>query len=80
MWTEYDWNFTTVPQNFLDNRPRVINQGRSVGGSSILNGMIWTRGSVADFQTWVDLGNPGWSWSDLFPYFKKVRTGACLCC
>ena len=70
--TRYDWNWTTVPQKFLDNRPRPYNAGRAVGGGTLLNGMIWTRGTAADYDAWEALGNPGWGWEDMLPYFKKV--------
>ncbi|KAK1771700.1 alcohol oxidase [Phialemonium atrogriseum] len=69
--TIYDWNLTTTPQSFLDNETRPYNAGRVVGGSSILNGMVWTRGSAADYDAWEALGNPGWGWEGLLPYFKK---------
>lgn len=70
--TIYDWNLTTTPQSFLDNETRPYNAGRVVGGSSVLNGMVWTRGSAADYDAWEALGNPGWGWEGLLPYFKKV--------
>lgn len=70
--TRYDWNLTTVPQSFLDNQTRPYNAGRVVGGSSLLNGMVWTRGSAADYDAWEALGNPGWGWKGLLPYFKKA--------
>ncbi|GAW25110.1 putative GMC oxidoreductase [Rosellinia necatrix] len=62
---------TTTPQEFLDNRTRSFPQGRVVGGSSIINGLCWTRGAAADYDAWRDLGNPGWGWIDLLPYFLK---------
>ena len=70
----YDWNLSTVPQAYLDGAPRSIPQGRVLGGGTILNGMLWSRGSQGDYQDWVDLGNPGWSWGDLLPYFMKSET------
>ena len=70
----YDWNLSTVPQMYLDGEPRSIPQGRALGGGTILNGMLWNRGGQGDFQNWVDLGNPGWSWDDLLPYFIKSET------
>lgn len=67
----YDWNLSTVPQVYLDGRRRNIPQGRALGGGTILNGMLWSRGGQGDYQDWVDLGNPGWGWEDLLPYFRK---------
>jgi len=72
--TRYDWNLTTTPQSFLDNETRPYNAGRVVGGSSLLNGMVWTRGSMADYDAWEALGNPGWGWKGLLPYFKKASS------
>lgn len=70
----YDWNLSTVPQTFLDGTQRSIPQGRALGGGTLLNGMLWSRGGRADYDDWVSLGNPGWSWDDLLPYFKKSET------
>ncbi|KAI0198956.1 GMC oxidoreductase-domain-containing protein [Astrocystis sublimbata] len=67
----YEWSMTTTPQEFLDNQTRTFPQGKAVGGSSIMNGMCWTRGSAPDYDAWRNLGNPGWGWSDLLPYFLK---------
>jgi choline dehydrogenase-like flavoprotein len=72
LWTKYDFNFSTTEQAFLDNSKRAFNSGRGVGGSSILNGLVWTRGDASDFDAWVALGNPGWAWKDLLPYFIEV--------
>lgn len=71
--SKYDWNLSTVPQTYLDGLPRPLPQGRVLGGGTILNGMLWNRGSIGDYGDWVQLGNPGWSWDDMLPYFKKVR-------
>ena len=71
-WREYDWDLTTTGQEFLDGKARRYNLGRVVGGGSVVNGMCWTRGSAADYDGWEQLGNPGWGWKGLLPYFKKV--------
>ncbi|KAK4035410.1 hypothetical protein C8A01DRAFT_38093 [Parachaetomium inaequale] len=67
----YNWNLTTTPQEFLDNNTRDYGQGHVVGGGSILNGIVTTRGARADYDAWQALGNPGWGWEDMLPYFKK---------
>ncbi|KAI1209556.1 GMC oxidoreductase [Annulohypoxylon truncatum] len=67
----YKVKLDLASQEFLDGKSRVISQGKVVGGSTIVNGLVWTRGSAADFDAWEDLGNPGWGWADLLPYFKK---------
>ncbi|GAW18631.1 hypothetical protein ANO14919_081100 [Xylariales sp. No.14919] len=69
--SRYEWAVTTTPQQFLDNRTRTFSQGRVVGGSSVVNGLCWTRGAAADYDAWRNLGNPGWGWTDLLPYFLK---------
>lgn len=69
--TSYDWNLWTAPQTYLDGAERPYDMGRGVGGGSLINGMCWTRGGKADYDAWVTLGNPGWGWDDLLPYFKK---------
>lgn len=70
----YDWNLSTVPQAYMDGNARSIPQGRALGGGTLLNGMLWNRGGRADYDDWVQLGNPGWSWNDMLPYFKKSET------
>ncbi|KAI0112002.1 putative GMC oxidoreductase [Daldinia grandis] len=67
----YEVKLEMAPQNFLDGATRVFTQGKAVGGSTIVNGLVWTRGSAADFDAWEHLGNPGWGWIDLLPYFRK---------
>ncbi|KAI8289757.1 hypothetical protein K4K60_008004 [Colletotrichum sp. SAR11_57] len=69
----YGQDVLTAPQTFLDGRTRDINQGKVVGGGSVVNGMCWTRGAAADFDAWEELGNDGWGWYGLLPYFKKVE-------
>ncbi|KAK4226759.1 putative GMC oxidoreductase [Podospora fimiseda] len=67
----YNWNFSTAPQEFLDNNTRYYDQGHVVGGGSILNGLIMTRGAKADYNAWEALGNPNWNWHHMIHYFKK---------
>ncbi|KAI9705593.1 MAG: hypothetical protein M1836_006349 [Candelina mexicana] len=67
----YDWNLQTVPQTFLDGVIRPMPQGKVVGGGSILNAMCWNRGGADDYDAWEALGNPGWGWKGLLPYFIK---------
>ncbi|KAK4544931.1 hypothetical protein LTR36_003836 [Oleoguttula mirabilis] len=70
----YDWNLSTVSQTYLNGDPRAIPQGHGLGGGTLINGMLWNRGSIGDYDAWVELGNDGWAWDDLLPYFKKSET------
>jgi choline dehydrogenase len=54
-------------------RPLPLPRARVVGGSSAINGCIWLRGSAADYDGWAALGNPGWSFADLLPYFRRAE-------
>ncbi|KAK4160743.1 putative GMC oxidoreductase, partial [Cladorrhinum sp. PSN259] len=67
----YNWNFSTAPQEFLDNNTRYYDQGHVVGGGSILNGLLMTRGAKVDYDAWETLGNSGWNWRQMLRYFKK---------
>ncbi|KAI0021250.1 hypothetical protein F4780DRAFT_778767 [Xylariomycetidae sp. FL0641] len=70
----YEVALDTTAQEFLDNTTRTFNQGRAVGGSTITNGLCWTRGAAADYDAWEALGNPGWGWADMLPYFLKSES------
>ncbi|KAI0478990.1 hypothetical protein GGR56DRAFT_664933 [Xylariaceae sp. FL0804] len=74
--SRYEWTMSTTPQVFLDNNTRTLPQGRVVGGSTVTNGLCWTRGSRADYDAWERLGNPGWGWDGLLPYFLKTENYA----
>jgi choline dehydrogenase len=54
-------------------RPLPLPRARVVGGSSTINACVWVRGSAADYDGWAALGNPGWSFADLLPYFKRAE-------
>lgn len=78
--TEYDWQLDTTNQEFLSGQTVRLNQGKAVGGGTILNGMVWTRSSAKDYDLWEDLNyDPTqstqycWRWEDMLPYFEKVR-------
>ncbi|KAI0545626.1 glucose oxidase [Xylaria curta] len=68
-----NWDYRTVPQPNTSGRSLEIHSGRGLGGSSLINGMAYVRGDKAQFDAWEELGNPGWNWDELFPYFKKVE-------
>ena len=69
--TPLDWAFSTEPQHHVDNRRMFWPRGKLVGGSSCLNAMVYIRGHRANYDEWRALGNPGWGWSDVLPYFKR---------
>jgi choline dehydrogenase len=70
---EADWAYQTTPQPGLFGHPTLMPHGRVVGGSSQINGMLWTRGDPSDFDAWAHGGAPGWSYADLVPYFRRVE-------
>ncbi|PSK60283.1 Long-chain-alcohol oxidase FAO3 [Elsinoe australis] len=72
--TKYDWNTTYIATPDVNNRVVPIPQGKVVGGSTLLNRMLQHRGSAHDYDRWAALGNDGWSWQDLLPFFKKSES------
>src|SRR5258706_3858454 len=71
--SKYDWRFRTVPQTHCNSRRFPWPRGRTLGGSSSINYMIYTRGHPDDYDLWERLGNVGWSYNDVLPYFKKAE-------
>lgn len=69
--TPFDWAFTTVPQPGALNRSIFWPRGKVLGGSSCLNGMIYIRGARSDYDHWAYLGNAGWDYESVLPYFKR---------
>jgi choline dehydrogenase len=69
--TEYDWEYYTEPQAELHDRELYWPRGKVVGGSSSINAMIYIRGHPHDYDTWAELGNEGWSYDDVLPYFER---------
>ena len=67
----YNWGFTTEPEPNMHGRKIYWPRGRGLGGSSSINGLITIRGQAEDYQHWAELGNKGWSWADVLPYFIK---------
>lgn len=68
-----DWAYYTEPEGQLGNRNLYWPRGKVLGGSSSLNAMIYIRGHRFDYDHWRDLGNAGWGYSDVLPYFKKAE-------
>src|SRR5580692_8656220 len=69
--TTVDWNYATEPEPHLHNRRLYWPRGKVLGGSSAINAMIYIRGNRADYDHWRDLGNAGWGFAEVLPYFKK---------
>ncbi len=68
---KYNWGYATEPEPYLDGRSVYVPRGRTLGGSSAINGMAYVRGHPQDYDQWRQLGNAGWGWSDVLPYFRK---------
>ncbi len=66
-----DWCFTTEEEPALGGRALAYPRGRVLGGCTAINGMIYMRGQARDYDTWRQMGNPGWSWAEVLPYFRK---------
>jgi len=66
-----DWCFKTEIEPGLNNREMNFPRGKTLGGSSSINGMLYIRGQSNDYDYWRQLGNVGWSWEDVLPYFIK---------
>ncbi|RZI94216.1 MAG: glucose-methanol-choline oxidoreductase, partial [Microbacterium sp.] len=69
----YDWNYDTVPQPALGGRTVYWPRGKTLGGSSSLNAMMWIRGFAADYDEWAETAGDAWSWQSLVPYFQRVE-------
>ena len=72
----YTWPFVTEPQKHLNDRTQLWVRGRVLGGSSSINGNVYVRGDPAEFDSWRSHGCPGWGYSDLLPYFKRMENFA----
>lgn len=66
-----NWRYKTTPQEHAGNREIYVPRGKVLGGSSSINGMIYTRGHPTDYDDWANMGNEGWSFRDVLPYFKR---------
>jgi choline dehydrogenase-like flavoprotein len=71
-----NWAFNTVPQKGLNGRIGYQPRGKGLGGSSAINAMVYIRGHRSDYDQWAALGNPGWSFNDVLPYFKRSENNA----
>ncbi|MDZ8137533.1 MAG: GMC family oxidoreductase N-terminal domain-containing protein [Nostoc sp. DedQUE04] len=69
--SEVDWGYVSEPEPYLNYRKMFCSRGKVLGGSSSINFMMYVRGNPQDYDRWQELGNPGWSYLDVLPYFKK---------
>jgi len=74
MWNPtYNWRFETEPEPQMHGRKLYWPRGKTLGGSSSINAMIYIRGQRQDYDHWAALGNPGWGFDDVLPYFKRAE-------
>ncbi|MEM7426326.1 MAG: GMC family oxidoreductase N-terminal domain-containing protein [Pseudomonadota bacterium] len=69
---KYDWGYWSTPQKGLNGRRIYYPRGKGLGGSSLLNGMIYMRGNAGDYDRWRQKGLAGWGYGDVLPYFKRA--------
>lgn len=71
--SKYDWGFISDPEPGLGFRQRILPRGRTLGGSSSINAMVYIRGNRADYDGWAEMGFDGWGWDDVLPYFLRAE-------
>jgi len=71
--TKLDWDFATEPEPHVDGRSLYMPRGKSLGGSSSMNAMLYVRGRPLDYDGWEAQGAPGWGYADVLPYFIKAE-------
>jgi len=69
----FNWMYQADPDPTLDNRSQFWPRGKVLGGSSSINAMVYVRGQPGDFDDWAAAGNPGWSFAEVLPYFRKLE-------
>jgi choline dehydrogenase len=74
--TKLDWDYWTEPEPYLDGRSLYIPRGRSLGGSSSMNAMLYVRGRPLDYDGWEAQGATGWGWRDVLPYFMRAESNS----
>ena len=71
---EFNWEYQSEPDPTLNNRRLRVPRGKVLGGSSSINGMMYARGHARDFDHWRQLGNEGWAYADILPYYKRMES------
>ena len=69
----YNWMYKTAPQQNLDDRSLGVPRGKTLGGSSAINSMVYIRGRASDYNRWTELGCDGWDWDSVLPRFKSAE-------
>lgn len=69
----YNWGYESEPDPDTDERRIPIPSGRGLGGSGLINGMVYVRGQAADYDGWAAAGATGWGWRDVEPYFRRIE-------
>src|SRR5438874_5609024 len=71
-----NWLYSSEPEASTNGRRLPVPRGKLLGGSSSINGMVFVRGQAQDFDTWAQMGNRGWSYQDVLPFFKRMESYA----
>ena len=71
---DFTWPFSTEPTEHTGGRRIPVPQGRTLGGSTAINGLVYNRGQAEDFDGWAAAGNPGWSYAEVLPFFKRTES------
>ena len=71
-----NWLYSSEPEASTNGRRLPVPRGKLLGGSSSINGMVFVRGQAQDFDTWAQMGNRGWSYADVLPFFKRMESYA----
>lgn len=71
--TDRSWIYESEPEDSVGGRQLPIPQGRTLGGGSSINAMLYIRGQAADYDAWKELGCPGWAWDDVLPVFRRIE-------
>ena len=74
--SQFDWDYATEPEPALDGRRLYLPRGKTFGGSSSMNAMIYMRGNRADYDGWARDGAKGWGYDDVLPYFRRSEERA----
>jgi len=74
MTPRFDWQYSTEPEPYMNDRSLPFPRGKLLGGCSSVNGTMYIRGAAADYDAWRDAGLAGWGYSDILPYFKRAES------